>query len=606
VPNLAPADWLILLIYGFFMLTAGFSLKPAMTGTREYMQAGRALPGWLCGFAFVAAGLGLQAPLAMGLLGAKYGFESIPYVTLGAVPAMLFLGLFMMPLYFGSNARTVPEFLALRFDEKTRLLNACLFLISAVTGAALALYTMGRVFKALEVFDGPIRATGLGTWAESVLPIILPAALVLAYVLLGGLAGTAYNLALQFLVFAAGFLPAVLLGLKQIGGWSGLKSAAALAGSTYAQDWNGAGHGKIASLGLAAGLGLMFGACFWCTDFRLLQTAMAAKDVASARRAPLIAAAVWVLMPLLLVFPGLIAAGLPTPRTTIVIHNENGAIYHDITVVPPAVEAGQGLVPAEMDAESGKPLRRADGRNLLDYAQAAPNLLVHFLPIGLLGLGIAALLACMMAGVAAGVAAFSAVFTCDLYQMRFNKSASDRHLLAAGRWTAACGLVLAVGLACASCLLGWKLDTIAILFARINTPLLATMLLGMFWKRTTGHGAFAGLAAGVAATFLPSAILLPFLGLSRLREGWIAALVRSHYQSGLALSFWTALAGFAVSLLVTAVVSVCTKARPEEELEGLVHSLRERPRANATWWKRPEALAGTILLAAIAVNLIFL
>ncbi|MGA2569741.1 MAG: Na+/galactose cotransporter [Terracidiphilus sp.] len=601
MPNLAAADWLILLIYVFFMLMAGFSLKPAIAGSAEYLQAGRKLPGWLCGLAFAAAGLGLQAPAVLSAAGARYGFQSVPFAILGGVLPMLFLALYLMPLYHGSKARTLPEFLALRFDAKTRVLAACLFLLSAVTGAAFSLFAMGRVFAALHVFDQPIHSAGLGPAAAFSVTIALSAALVLATALLGGLGSSIYSQAMQLFLVAAGFLPAVLLGLKQLG-WSGLKAAAASAGSTYMQDWNGGSASAIAAFLLAAGLGLVFGVVFWCADFRVLQTAMAARSTESSRRAVLVAAALWILLPLVLILPGIVALGLPTPRTTISIRNENGAILHEITVVPLAAEAGQGLVPAVIDPSTGKPQRRADGRNLLDYPQAAPNALVHYLPMGLLGLGITALLACLMSGISASVTAFSSVVSCDLYQALLGKGASDKRLLMAGRIAAACALMIAYGAACAASAWGWKLESIAAAFALVNAPLLAAILLGVFWKRTTGHGAFAGIAAGFAAAFVPSALLL----FADARNGFIAALARFHDQNGLALSFWTVLAGFAVSLIVAAAVSTLSKPRPDDDLKGLVLALAERKPANKKWGKRPEAVAGAILLAAIAVSLIFL
>ncbi len=306
----------------------------------------------------------------------------------------------------------------------------------------------------------------------------------------------------------------VLLGLKKIGGWSGLK-AAVPASSLHdvsmrrpARSMRAPHPMGIGAVGLVLGVGIVLGGGTWCTDFRLLQTAMAAKNVESARRAPLIAAAVWVLVPLLLVLPGLIAVGLPTPRTAIVVHNENGAIYHEITVVPPAVEAGQGLVPAKADA-AGKPMMGADGHAVLDYEMATPNMLLQFLPMGLLGLGLTALLACLMGGVAASLTAFSTVFTCDIYQAFFAKGASDKRMLAAGRWAAVGGMLLAIGAACAAMRLNSMLDAMVLVFAVVNAPLFATLLLGALWKRATGHGAFAGLIAGAAGALLHHGLALP-------------------------------------------------------------------------------------------------
>jgi SSS family solute:Na+ symporter len=307
-------------------------------------------------------------------------------------------------------------------------------------------------------------------------------------------------------------------------------------------------------------------------------------------------------VPLLLILPGLFALSLPTPRTTIVIHNDNGAIYHEITVVPPAVEAGQGLVPAKADAATGKPIKGAGGQVVLDYALAMPNVLLAFLPSGLLGLGLAALVACLMSGMAASLAASNTVFACDIYQAFLKKHASDKQILKAGRWAAVGGTLLAFGAACAAMRVNDMLDAVLLVFALVNAPLFATLLMGALWKRATGHGAFAGLIAGMAAALLHHGTALPRGEQPGIHGGWIAVLY--HPASDLALGLGTAVFAFVVSLLVTAVVSVCTKARPEAELAGLVCAAAP---AKAAWWKQPEVIAAAIiLLAAITVNLAFL
>jgi SSS family solute:Na+ symporter len=427
----------------------------------------------------------------------------------------------------------------------------------------------------------------------------LPAVLVLAYLLLGGLAAAMYNQLLQFSVLVAGLLPVVLVGLKRAGGWSGMK-ASVPANLLHA---GAGGHSMgIGAVGLMLGAGIVLGGGTWCADFRLLQLAMAAKNVASARRAPLVAAALRVFVPLLLILPGLFALSLPTPRTTIVIHNDNGAIYHEITVVPPAVEAGQGLVPAKADAATGKPIKGAGGQVVLDYALAMPNVLLAFLPSGLLGLGLAALVACLMSGMAASLAASNTVFACDIYQAFLKKHASDKQILKAGRWAAVGGTLLAFGAACAAMRVNDMLDAVLLVFALVNAPLFATLLMGALWKRATGHGAFAGLIAGMAAALLHHGTALPRGEQPGIHGGWIAVLY--HPASDLALGLGTAVFDFVVSLLVTAVVSVCTKARPEAELAGLVCAAAP---AKAAWWKQPEVIAAAIiLLAAITVNLAFL
>jgi SSS family solute:Na+ symporter len=281
-------------------------------------------------------------------------------------------------------------------------------------------------------------------------------------------------------------------------------------------------------------------------------------------------------------------------------------------VVPRAAESGQGLVPARLDPATGKPLLGADGRALLDYAMASPNMLARFLPTGLLGLGLAALLACLMSGVAASVAAFNTVFTYGLYASSIRKGASDGHYLAVGRWAAVGCVLLSAAAACAilgfngapsgSIALGGIVAALLLLFSVVNLPQLAVLLLGMFSRRATGHGAFAGLIAGAAAALLHHGLTLPTAAHPGLCGGWIAALYR--YPGPIAQGCGTAVLAFGVSLLVASAVSLRTRPRPQAELVGLVRSLTRKPKRAKVWWKRPEALAVAILLAAIAVGIL--
>ena len=606
MPNLTAVDWLIMLLYFVFVLGIGYALKRHMKTSRDFLEAGRALPAWICGLAFMGAGLGGQEAIGMGASSAKYGLESAQFFGIGAIPAMIFVGLFMMPLYYGSKARSVPEFLRLRFDEKTRALNACSFAAMTVFSSGVSMYAMARLMEALHVFDGLFRAQGWAPEGIFTFTIVLSAVVVLAYILLGGLTSAIYNHVLQFFLMVAGLLPLVLLGLRAIGGWSGLKATLPAA---YMHEWKGVMHAGsnpvgIEGIGLGVGLGVVLGASYWCSDFRVIQTAMAANSVDSARRAPLIAAVPMIFLPLLLILPGLLAIGLPTPHTTTVERRINGAIFRTTTVVRPEVEAGRGLVPAKTDPVTGKPILTASGEPLLDYDMATPNMLLHFLPTGLLGLGLTALAAGLMSGMAANATAFNTVFTCDLYQSYIYKGGSDGHYLAVGRWATVGGMLLSVGTAYAAIHCNNITDTLLLVFAFVNAPLFATLLLGMFWKRATGHGAFAGLMAGMATAMLHHGLTLPVDVRAGVHGGWIAVL--HHYPSDLAQSFWTAIFAFSASLIVTVAMSYCTKARAESELVGLVHSLTPRPtRAHIAWWKRPEALAVAVLLGAIALNIFF-
>jgi solute:Na+ symporter, SSS family len=562
VPSLASTDILILIIYLFFVLAVGISLRPLLTSGSEFLQAGRALPAWICGLAMTMASLGSQELIGMGAAGARYGFASIPFYVIGTIPAILFAAFFLVPVYYRSKARTLPEFLAIRFDQKTRVLHAVLFAAMAAFSAGASLYAMARIFSALHIFEAPLRATGLESRGVMILSIALPAALILVYLLLGGITGTIYNLVMQFFVLVAGLLPVVFLGLKQIGGWNGLKSAAAL--SVNARP---GGHLGFAAMTAAAAMGLVLAAGTWCADFRVLQAAMAAKNVAAAKRGALLATALRIVTPLLLILPAIVALGLPTPRTTIVIHNENGTIYHDITVVPPEVEAGQGLVPAKLDAATAKPLKDAAGHTLLDEAMAVPNVLAHFLPTGLLGLGIAALLASMMAGAAASLTAFATVVTCDIWQFAVRKEPADDKPVLVMRWASVAGVMLALGVALLAIRFNSLIDATLLISAIVLAPLLATLLLGVFWRRASGSGAFAGLIAGAIAALLYDGLSLPVRADRGIHGGWIA--VWHHPASQMRLDLGTMLLAFVVALIVAVVVSAFTKPLDAVELAGL-------------------------------------
>jgi solute:Na+ symporter, SSS family len=356
--------------------------------------------------------------------------------------------------------------------------------------------------------------------------------------------------------------------LKQIGGWNGLKAAAGL--SAFAREHGRTGDTGVAAMAIAAALGLVVAAGTWCADFRVLQAAMAAKDADAARKASLVAAGARFAAPLLLILPAIVALGLPTPHTTIVIHNENGTIYHDISVVPSEVENGQGLVPARIDAATGKPVKDAGGNTVLDDAMAAPNVMLHFLPTGLLGLGLAALLASMMAGTAANVTAFSSVFTCDLWESLTRKKGEEDKQITVARWAAAAAMLLAFAVALAAMRFGDLPNAMALVFAAVIAPVLATLLLGVFWNRATGSGAFAGLTAGWAAALLHHGLALPVGEQRGIHGGWIAVL--HHSSSELNLSIGTGVLAFLVSLVAGAIVSVFTKARADGELADLVQS----------------------------------
>ncbi len=391
--RLTSVDWIIMILYFVFVLGIGVALKRYMKTSKDFFQAGRALPAWICGLAFISANLGAQEVIGMGASGAKYGLETAQFYGIGAIPAMIFVGIFMMPFYYGSKARSVPEFLRLRFDEKTRALNACSFAVMTVFSSGISMYAMARLIQALHVFDAMFLQFGWNKdWIFTV-SIVMSAVIVLGYIFLGGLTSAIYNEVIQFFLIMAGFLPLVLLGLKSVGAWEGMKASVSKIDPRMVHEWHGIMHAStnpmgIDIIGIGMGLGFVLGAGYWCTDFLVIQTAMASHNMDAARRVPLIAAVPKMLFPFLVILPGLLAIGMATPHTVeTVIHEPNGAIVHNIQVVSPEAEKGEGIVPAKINPVTGKPMLDASGKPLIDYDMATPMMLLHFFPTGILGLG---------------------------------------------------------------------------------------------------------------------------------------------------------------------------------------------------------------------------
>src|SRR5215472_13635944 len=309
---LTAIDWIIMLVYFAFVLGIGVTLKRYMRTSTDFFLAGRSIPAWVCGLAFISANLGAQEVIGMAASGAKYGISTSHFYWIGAIPAMVFVGVFMMPFYYGSRARSVPEYLRLRFDEKTRAFNAISFATMTVFSSGISMYAMAKLIQTLHVFDGPIQRLGLPTSWVFHAGILVSALVVLAYIFLGGLSSAIYNEVLQFFLIVAGFLPLVWLGLRNVGGWEGLK---AKLGSEYTHAWAGMGNAHTSRMGvewfgLAMGLGFVLSFGYWCTDFLVVQRAMAADSMSAARRTPLIAAFPKMLFPALVILPGLIAIGI--------------------------------------------------------------------------------------------------------------------------------------------------------------------------------------------------------------------------------------------------------------------------------------------------------
>jgi solute:Na+ symporter, SSS family len=579
VRSLAGVDYVVIAVYFAFVLGVGWLVRRTVHTSKDFFEAGRRTPAWVAGLAFVSANLGAQEVIGMGASGAKYGIATAHFYWVGAIPAMVFVALFMMPFYYGSRARSVPEYLRLRFDEKTRAFNAGSFAVMTVFSSGVSMYAMGKLFNLLLGWDMDVS-------------MLVAAGVVLAYTTLGGLTSAIYNEVLQFCLIVAGLLPLVILGLHNVGGWDGLSArlAEAAAGrgfppGSYTHAWKYLGDPSqnpvgVEWLGLLMGLGFVLSFGYWCTDFLVVQRAMSAESPTAARRVPLIAAFPKMLFPALVILPGMIAFAL-------------------------TATGGAALIPAKLDATL-QPLLDARGLPVLDYDLATPSMLLHYFPNGLLGLGLTALLASFMSGMAGNVTAFNTVFTYDLYQSYIRKGASDAHYLWIGRAATVGGVLLSIGAAYVARSFNNIMDVLQLVFAFVNAPLFATFALGMFWRRSTGHGAFSGLVAGTLGAAIHHGLTLPAGAIPGVKGGYFGLL--HTFPSELAQTFWTAITAFVTCAAVTILVSWFTRPRPVDELRGLVYSMTPRVGGDdylLPWYARPKVLAVVVLAATLILNIVF-
>jgi len=476
------------------------------------------------------------------------------------------VGLFMMPFYYGSRARSVPEYLRLRFDEKTRGLNAITFAAMTVLSSGISMYALAKLLEL--VLGWNFHAS-----------VLVSAAIVLVYIFLGGLTSAIYNEVVQFFLIVLGFLPLVLLGLRDLGGWSGLSAqlepvatSAGYPAGAWSESWRHLGSAEanpmgVEWFGLAMGLGFVLSFGYWCTDFLVVQRAMAAESMTAARRTPLLAAVPKMLFPLLVIVPGMIA---------IALHHSRG-----------------GLLPIGAD---GTP----------NYNLAVPVLLAHYLPSGLLGLGLTALMASFMSGMAGNVTAFNTVWTYDIYQSYIKPGRSDRHYLRMGHAATVFGILLSVVAAYAATRFNNIMDMLQLVFAFVNAPLFATFLLGMFWRRTTGHGAFFGLLIGTLAAAAHHGLTLPHGAVPGIKGAFLGAALHV-YPSEMAQNFWTAIVAWTSCFVATVVISLATtRHKTDEELRGLVYSLTPRITDHElVWYKRPAALGIAVLALTLVLNIVF-
>src|ERR1700710_2596301 len=439
-------DFAILGVYFVVVLGIGFVAKRYIKTSLDYFLSGRSLPAWITGLAFISANLGALEILGMAANGAQYGVYTVHYYWIGAVPAMVFLGIVMMPFYYGSKVRSVPGYLRLRFNKPTHLFNALTFAFATVLIAGVNLYALALVLKLM--LGWPI-----------LLGIVVAAAVVLAYITLGGLSSAIYNEVLQFFVILAALIPLTIVGLHKVGGWHGLQDKVnAKSKADLFHTWIGTRVGHVDNplgaswIPIVLGLGFVLSFGYWTTNFAEVQRALSAKSLSAAQRTPLIGAYPKLFIPALTIIPGLIA----------------------LVVIP------------HLGAKTGD----------LQYNNAIPLLIGQLLPNGVLGIAVTGLLAAFMAGMAANVSSFNTVMTYDLIQPYWVKNRDDQYNLRMGRIVTVVGIVVAVGTAGIASQYENIMNYIQLLFGFFNAPLFATFILAMYWKRATPWSGICGLAAG--------------------------------------------------------------------------------------------------------------
>ncbi|PZF82077.1 sodium:solute symporter family protein [Jiangella anatolica] len=544
-------DYTLIAVYFVFVLGIGLMARYAVSDSLDFFLSGRSLPAWVTGLAFISANLGAIEIVGMSANGAQYGMPTMHYFWIGAVPAMLFLGVVMMPFYYGSKVRSVPEFMLRRFGPTAHLVNAISFALAQVLIAGVNLFLLATLVDALLGWPRPVA-------------IVAAAVIVLSYITLGGLSAAIYNEVLQFFVIVAALFPLTLVALNRVGGWDGLTDGIRDAtGSTeQLSAWPGnelAGFDSsiLSVIGIVFGLGFVLSFGYWTTNFVEVQRAMASKSMSAARRTPIIGAFPKMFIPFIVVIPGMIAA----------------------VIVPELAQYKQ-------DPSTGEGV---------DYNDAILLLMRDLLPNGMLGLAIAGLLASFMAGMAANISSFNTVFSYDIWQRYVVKDREDGYYLRVGRTITVVATGAAIGTAFIAAGYSNLMDYLQQLFSFFNAPLFATFILGMFWKRMTAAAGWTGLVAGTLSAV--TVFVLSETGVIDL--------------PGQGSAFLAAGAAFVVDIAVSVVVSLRTAPKPAAQLTGLVYGLTPKedlqdPRdRNEAWYQRPGLMAGIALVLIIVLNIVF-
>ena len=673
--QLGIVDYAVLLIYVAFVVGIGFALRRYLKSSSDFLTSGRSIPTWVTGLAFISANLGALELVGMAASGAKYGIATSHFYWVGAIPAMIFLAVFMMPFYYGSKARSVPEYLKMRFDERVRALNSIAFAVMTVFASGISMNALAKLLNQLLGWNY--------NWA-----LWICSGVVLIYVLKGGLTSAIYTEVLQFFMIVLGFAPVVYLGLKDVGGWGQVTTAlqgvaanpAALnltaAGTSYGTNaWTSAWQpllgGPTANpmgvdwFAMVFGLGFVLSFGYWCTNFLVVQRAMAARNMTAARNTPLVAAVPKMLFPALVIVPGMIAVALmsipakgyriPPPVLEQSVYNAAAtAVAQSPTAVPETAVAtfietvsaahngvdanGKAKKLMNLDPErvaelvktyAGKPVDKkatAEEKKLhdeflnafsntnkdYDYDGVILSLVKRYCPPGLLGLALTALLASFMSGMAGNVTAFNTVWTYDLYQAYIAKNKSDQHYFWMGQCITVVGILLSIACAYFAKMYNNAMDIIQLVFGFVNAPLFATFLLGMFWARCTGTGAFLGLFGGIGSSALFHALTTTTSNLDAagqavngMKGGYLGVVAK--FPSEMAQNFWLASFAFIVCFALTAAISLMTRrTKTDEELKGLVYSLTPKLKdEDQPWYKRPAVVGIILLIACVILNLMF-
>jgi solute:Na+ symporter, SSS family len=565
--HLSLLDIAVIAIYFVMVIWIGFYLKGQANTSEEFFMAGREMTAWIAGLSFVSANLGSLELMGWAGSAYQYGILAAHWYWVGAIPAMLFLGIVMMPFYYVCKTHSVPGYLKLRYGQGASIVSAFSFAFMTVLMSGVNMFAMAVVMKVVLGWNLHFS-------------IIISSLAVAAYVALGGLRSAIFNEVLQFMLIWGGALLVPILGLVEAGGWSGFKAklahniaAGAIAPGDYTHMWRSMGHFTdnpmgIHWTGIVFGLGFAISFGYWTTDFLVVQRVLAANSLRSARMAPVIGSFFKMAVPLIVILPGLL--GL------VVLQNPDGSLMHLV---------GQNLATPESGLHS--------------YNEVLPLMLVRYCAPGLLGLGITALIAGFMSGMAGNVSAFSAVWTYDIYQPLINKNAPDEHYVTVGRWATILGVVVSIGTAYLVMSKAGIMDYVQALFSFFISPLLGVVLMGMFWKRATKQGGFWGLLIGTLTSiglwawvyFYPPALR------------YVAI---SPNARDMAENMYRALWSVIVAILVTFVVSLFTKARPVAELNGLVYGATKLPEEEPVPFYKNEYFWLVIaIILFLALNIYF-